>query len=131
MLSLFADCYHDMGPGAGIHGGEVIAADSERNHGAAHSVTGSYRRPLYPGRTTFQLPKGTISVSNGKYNLQHISVDIPTECARFRLPGPSGSGKSTLIFEVPAKGNQSTEQNRVSGLSVSTDQEIDNPLSPE
>ena len=112
-----ADYIIDMGPGAGIHGGEVIAAGTLKEiMEQPHSVTGSYLAAPHPGRTTFRSPKGTISVSNAeKYNLQHISVDIPTECL-VSVTGPSGSGKSTLIFEVLAKGNQSTEQNRVSGL---------------
>ena len=112
-----ADYIIDMGPGAGIHGGEVIAAGTLKEiMEQPHSVTGSYLAAPHPGRTTFRSPKGTISVSNAeKYNLPHISVDIPTECL-VSVTGPSGSGKSTLIFEVLAKGNQSTEQNRVSGL---------------
>src|SRR5690625_2928514 len=100
-----ADHIIDLGPGAGIKGGEVVAAgpvDSIRNH--PQSITGRYLREpiqhsLEPRRptddeTTFMEIKGACA-----HNLQHIDVSIPLQRLTV-ITGVSGSGKSSLAHEV-------------------------------
>ncbi|MDX1974902.1 MAG: excinuclease ABC subunit UvrA [Rickettsiales bacterium] len=100
-----SDYLVDMGPGAGIHGGHIVAqgtcAEVMKNK---KSLTGQYlsgaksievpseRRPIQRGR------KITISGARGN-NLQNVSTDIPlgTFCC---VTGVSGGGKSTLVIET-------------------------------
>ena len=98
-----SDYVIDMGPGAGVHGGEIIAigppTDIIKNK---NSLTGRYlARAL-----TISLPKRhrrpvrylTIKGAN-KNNLRDVDVSIPVGLFT-AITGVSGSGKSTLIFEV-------------------------------
>src|SRR5699024_6900972 len=100
-----ADHIIDLGPGAGIKGGQVVAAgpvDSIRNH--PQSITGRYLRepiqhrldPRRPtnDKTTFMQIKGAYA-----HNLQNINVSIPLERLTV-ITGVSGSGKSSLAHEV-------------------------------
>ena len=99
-----ADYIVDIGPGAGINGGEVVAAGTPQDIMACErSITGAYMS----GREVIELPSERRS-GNGKYlqikgavknNLKKINVDIPLG-AFCVVTGVSGSGKSSLINEV-------------------------------
>ena len=97
-----ADYIVDIGPGAGVHGGEVVAAGGlEQILNAKHSITGQYLAgkkciPIPAKRTSFNA-EATLRLTGATgNNLQSITVDIP--CGLFTcVTGVSGSGKSTLI----------------------------------
>ncbi|MDE6210862.1 MAG: excinuclease ABC subunit UvrA, partial [Clostridia bacterium] len=99
-----ADYIVDIGPGAGINGGEVVAAGTPEDIMACErSITGAYMS----GREVIELPTQR-RAGNGKYlqikgavknNLKRINVDIPLG-AFCVITGVSGSGKSSLINEV-------------------------------
>jgi excinuclease ABC subunit A len=98
---LSADYIIDIGPGAGIHGGRVVAAGTPQEvMNTPGSITGDY----LSGRKSIPVP-GKRRPGNGKYlrvygarqnNLANIDVDIPL--GRFVcVTGVSGSGKSSLV----------------------------------
>lgn len=104
------ECDHiiDLGPGAGIHGGSIVAQGSPeeiKNH--PDSLTGKY----LSGRLKIEVPK-TRRKGNGNFlvikgakenNLKNINVKFPL--GKFIcITGVSGSGKSTLIYDILYKG---------------------------
>jgi excinuclease ABC subunit A len=100
-----ADHVVDMGPGAGVHGGKVVAegtpADIMNN---AASVTGQYlsgkRRIQVPAERTPNDPGRQLTISGASgNNLKSVRVDIPVGLLTC-VTGVSGSGKSTLINDT-------------------------------
>jgi excinuclease ABC subunit A len=102
-----ADYLLDIGPGAGIHGGQVIAAGSpEEVIKVPESITAQY----LSGKLRIDVPK-TRRLGNGKAllikgarenNLKNIDVTIPLG-KLVVVSGVSGSGKSSLINDILAK----------------------------
>lgn len=107
---LESDYIVDIGPGAGVHGGNVIVAGTPQEVMACeNSITGGY----LSGRLKIDVPTSRRK-GNGKFitiqgarenNLKNITVKFPlgTFCV---VSGVSGSGKSTLVNEIFCKGVQ-------------------------
>ncbi len=104
---LAADHIVDVGPGAGVHGGQIIAQGTARDiMNNKNSLTGDY----LSGRKKIEVPK-TRRIGNGnklrvvkaaENNLRDVNVEIPLGefvC----VTGVSGSGKSSLVNEVVYK----------------------------
>jgi len=102
-----ADYLVDIGPGAGVHGGEVIVSDymekllSDKKNDS-NSVTLAYLR----GEKKIEVPKrrtaekGKIQIKGGKaFNITNMNVDIPLG-RLICVTGVSGSGKSTFMYEI-------------------------------
>ena len=103
---LAADCIVDIGPGAGSHGGEIVAiGTAEEIMQCENSITGDYlsgRRKI-PVPKERRIPTGWITVRGARENnLKNIDVDIPLGVMTC-VTGVSGSGKSSLINEIVYK----------------------------
>ena len=103
-----ADFIVDVGPGAGVHGGQIVFAGTyDEILQSDASITGQY----LSGKKVIPVPKKR-RVGNGQYleilgaaenNLQHINVKFPLGIMTC-VTGVSGSGKSSLVNEILYKG---------------------------
>ena len=98
-----ADYIVDIGPGAGTHGGEVVATGTAQDiMDNPNSVTGAY----LSGRIQIEIPSerrmptGWLKIRGARQNnLKNIDVDIPLGIMTC-ITGVSGSGKSSLVNEI-------------------------------
>jgi len=103
-----SDYIVDIGPGAGVHGGEIVASGwlddlLTAKTNPSKSSTLSYLR----NESKIEIPtkrreteKGQIKIRGGKkYNIKNLSVDLPLG-RMITITGVSGSGKSTLLHEL-------------------------------
>jgi excinuclease ABC subunit A len=99
-----ADHVVDVGPGAGIHGGEIVASGTPADIMAnKHSLTGQYltgaRAIAIPERRAFN-PRRTVKVVNARgNNLKNVTAEIPLGLFT-TITGVSGGGKSTLLIDT-------------------------------
>jgi excinuclease ABC subunit A len=100
-----ADHVVDMGPGAGIHGGQVIAEGTiDRILQSPESLTGQYltglrQIPVPRKRRTGQRDQSLRILGARGHNLQSVTAEVPLGTFTC-VTGVSGSGKSTLIVET-------------------------------
>ncbi len=101
---LASDYIVDIGPFAGVHGGEIVAQGTpEEIIACEKSLTGAY----LSGRRKIEVPKSrrkgngsTLTIKGAKENnLKNIDVDIPLGCF-VSVTGVSGSGKSSLVNRI-------------------------------
>ncbi len=108
---LASDFLVDIGPGAGVHGGNVVVSGDmqELLNGKKKSLTLEYLR----GDRVIEVPEkrrekeaGKLSIKGGKiFNIKNLSIDIPL--GRFiAVTGVSGSGKSSFMYEIVYKNLQ-------------------------
>src|SRR3989338_6070338 len=102
-----ADYLIDIGPGAGVHGGEVVVSDYlEKLLSAPKNESGSITLDYLRGDKKIEIPerrdseKGKIQIKGGKaFNIKNLNVDIPLG-RLIAITGVSGSGKSTFMYEI-------------------------------
>ncbi|MBP9836619.1 MAG: excinuclease ABC subunit UvrA [Candidatus Pacebacteria bacterium] len=114
-----SDYLIDIGPKAGVHGGEVIVSDYldkllSAKDNPSKSVTLDYLRGTkkiaIPERRTSE--KGSIKIRGGKaFNIKNLNVDIPLG-KLVCVTGVSGSGKSTFMYEIVDKNLKSRLEKR-------------------
>ncbi|MBE6761138.1 MAG: excinuclease ABC subunit UvrA [Ruminococcaceae bacterium] len=101
---LAADYIVDIGPGAGVHGGEIVAAGTPKEIMASkNSITGDYlsgRRKIPVPEKRREHTKGYLTVVGAaQNNLKDVNVKIPLGCF-VAVTGVSGSGKSSLVNSI-------------------------------
>ncbi len=107
--TIFASDYLvDIGPGAGIHGGEVVVSGYlEKLLAEKKNTSGSLTLSYLRRDTAIEIPaerrdseKGSIKIRGGKaFNIKNMNVDIPLG-RLISITGVSGSGKSTFMYEI-------------------------------
>ncbi|MSR87938.1 MAG: excinuclease ABC subunit A [Candidatus Zambryskibacteria bacterium] len=121
-----SDYLIDIGPGAGVHGGDVVVADYlDGLLTAPKNKSGSLTLAYLRGEKKIELPekrreaeRGMISIRAGKiFNIKHLNIDIPL-ARLIVVTGVSGSGKSSFVYEILHKNLQSRLDRRFRNAST-------------
>lgn len=92
-----ADHIVDVGPRAGVHGGEVVFTGSFAELRQADTLTGAGLRRAFRVKENFRPATGALTVANANaHNLKDVTIAIPTGILT-AITGVAGSGKSSLI----------------------------------
>lgn len=105
-----ADYLVDIGPGAGVHGGNVVVSGYlDKLLSAPKNESGSVTLDYLRGTRKIEVPerrtsdRGAIKIKGGKaFNIKNLNVDIPLS-KLICVTGVSGSGKSTFMYEIVDK----------------------------
>ncbi|MFA6354005.1 MAG: excinuclease ABC subunit UvrA [Candidatus Paceibacterota bacterium] len=108
-----SDYIVDIGPKAGVHGGEVIVCDYLENVLTAKKNTNNSRTLSYlRGESKIEIPKkrrlakGVLRIIGGKiFNINNLNIEVPLGVMTV-ITGVSGSGKSSLMYEILYKNLQ-------------------------
>ena len=102
-MILHADHVIDMGPAAGVHGGEIVAQGTPQELMKSHTLTTSYingeREIAIPSKRREGNGKTLTLKKASGHNLQKVTVELPLG-KLIGITGVSGSGKSSLITET-------------------------------
>jgi excinuclease ABC subunit A len=99
-----ADWVVDLGPGAGVHGGHIVAQGTPKDIASSEgSLTGAYLRGerfvAIPAQRRRGNGKKLRVVGATEHNLQDVTLEVPLGTLTV-ITGPSGSGKSTLVHDI-------------------------------
>lgn len=129
--TIFASDYIvDIGPGAGVHGGEVVASGwleelltAKKN--VSHNGLGSRTLAYLRGEDFIEIPderrvqdRGKLQIRGGQiFNIKSMDVDVPL--SRFvAVTGVSGSGKSSFVYEIIYKNLQARLERKYRSNSI-------------
>lgn len=109
-----SDYIVDIGPGAGVHGGNVVVSGYlDELLTAKKNTSGSLTLSYLRGETKIEVPekrrdadRGKLHIAGGKvFNIKNLNVDIPLG-RLISVTGVSGSGKSSFVYEIIHKNLQ-------------------------
>ena len=121
-----SDYLVDIGPGAGVHGGEIVVAGYlDKLLVAKKNESGSVTLDYLRGDKQIEIPesrrkseKGSISIRGGKiFNIKNLNVDMPLG-KMIAVTGVSGSGKSSFVYEILHKNLQARFDKRYRSAEV-------------
>ncbi|MGB3595092.1 MAG: excinuclease ABC subunit UvrA [Ornithinimicrobium sp.] len=112
-----ADHVVDLGPGAGVHGGQLVYQGSVSGLSESHTVTGRHLHDRVALKKQVRVPTGEIEVRGANtHNLRDVDVDIPLGILVV-ITGVAGSGKSSLVHGsvVGGEGVVAVDQGTIKG----------------